>query len=147
MLKSRKKPLITPGGARRRAERHVLAGMFKGARVMDGAESGHQVYGVRREDTWVVYKNSPVMLVSGLRIKCLRELQTGNSFPECWIVWKFGQTKYPCRCGFVLLFCLLILVGQQDISLRELRLATIQRAARELAAFFAGSYNETRITE
>jgi hypothetical protein len=30
--------------------------MFKGATVRDGAETGGNIYGVRREDTWVVYK-------------------------------------------------------------------------------------------
>jgi len=31
--------------------------MFKGATVRDGAEARSQIYNVRREDTWVVYKN------------------------------------------------------------------------------------------
>ncbi len=30
--------------------------MFKGATVRDGAEAGGNLYNVRREDTWVVYK-------------------------------------------------------------------------------------------
>lgn len=48
---------ITRAEARRRAERHVLKRMFKGATVRDGTETGGLLYGVRREDTWVVYKN------------------------------------------------------------------------------------------
>jgi hypothetical protein len=56
-LKPRKAKFITRAEARRRAERHVLNRMFKGATVRDGAVVGHNLYGVRREDTWVVYKN------------------------------------------------------------------------------------------
>jgi hypothetical protein len=52
-----KAQFITRAEARRRAERHVLNRMFKGATVRDGAEAGGNIYGVRREDTWVVYKN------------------------------------------------------------------------------------------
>lgn len=48
---------ITRAEARRQAERHVLRWMFKGATVRDGAEARSQIYNVRREDTWVVYKN------------------------------------------------------------------------------------------
>ena len=48
---------ITPAEARRRAERHVLKRMFRGATVRDGAKVGSNLYGVRREDTWVVYRN------------------------------------------------------------------------------------------
>ena len=47
---------ITRAEARRRAERHVLQRMFKGATVRDGAEAGGNIYNVRREDSWVVYK-------------------------------------------------------------------------------------------
>jgi hypothetical protein len=54
--KPHKAKFITRASARRRAERHVLNRMFKGATVRDGAEAGHNIYGVRREDTWVVYK-------------------------------------------------------------------------------------------
>jgi hypothetical protein len=57
--KPRKAKFITRAEARRRAERHVLNRMFKGATVRDGAEVGGNIYGVRREDTWVVYKNRP----------------------------------------------------------------------------------------
>ena len=55
-----KKPFITRAEARRRAERHVLNRMFKGATVRDGAEASRNIYGVRREDTWVVYKKPRV---------------------------------------------------------------------------------------
>ncbi len=54
--KPRKVRFITQAEARRRAERHVLNRMFKGATVRDGAEAGGNIYNVRREDTWVVYK-------------------------------------------------------------------------------------------
>ena len=54
------KPFITRAEARRRAERHVLKWMFQGASVRDGAESGFNAYGVRRQDTWIVFKNSRV---------------------------------------------------------------------------------------
>jgi hypothetical protein len=55
--KPSKRQFITRAEARRRAERHVLNQMFKGATVCDGAEAGGNFYNVRREDTWVVYKN------------------------------------------------------------------------------------------
>lgn len=51
-----KAQFITRAEARRRAERHVLNRMFKGAAVRDGARVGGNIYNVRREDTWVVYK-------------------------------------------------------------------------------------------
>ena len=54
--KPRKAQFITRAEARRRAERHVLNRMFKGATVRDGAQAGGNLYNVRREDTWVVYK-------------------------------------------------------------------------------------------
>ena len=51
---------ITRAEARRRAERHVLNRMFKGATVRDGAEAKLCIY-IRGDwsvkDTWVVYKN------------------------------------------------------------------------------------------
>ena len=59
-LRSGKAHFITRAEARRRAERHVLNQMFKGATVRDGAEVGGNIYNVRREDTWVVYKNPRV---------------------------------------------------------------------------------------
>jgi hypothetical protein len=55
--RSGKKQFITRAEARRRAERHVLNRMFKGATVLDGAEPSWNIFGVRREDTWVVLKN------------------------------------------------------------------------------------------
>ncbi len=54
--KPRKARFITLAEARRRAERHVLNRLFKGAVVRDGAEAGGNIYNVRRADTWVVYK-------------------------------------------------------------------------------------------
>ena len=54
--KSRKR-LMTAAEARQRAKWHVLNRMFKGATVRDGAGAGINIYNVRREDTWVVYKN------------------------------------------------------------------------------------------
>ena len=56
--RKREKRFITRAEARRRAARHVLNGLFKGAMVRDGAEPGCNIFDVRREDTWVVYKNS-----------------------------------------------------------------------------------------
>ena len=55
-----KRQFITPAEARRRAERHVLNRMFKGAIVRDGAAVRLGVYsgGNRTEVFWVVYKNS-----------------------------------------------------------------------------------------
>lgn len=50
-------PFITRAEARQRAERYVLNRMFKGATVRDGVKAGCITYNVRREDTWVVYKN------------------------------------------------------------------------------------------
>lgn len=58
-LMPRKAKFITRAEARRRAARHVLNRMFKGAAVRDGTEAGHNAYNVRRENTWVVYKNRP----------------------------------------------------------------------------------------
>jgi len=53
---------ITRAEARRRAERHVLNRMFKGALVRDGAKVRLGIYVPkgqwRNEDVWVVYKNS-----------------------------------------------------------------------------------------
>jgi hypothetical protein len=56
--RKRRKRFITRTEARRRAARHVLNRMFKGAMVRDGAEAGGNIYNVRRENIWVVYKNS-----------------------------------------------------------------------------------------
>jgi len=58
--RSGKVKFITRAEARRLAERYVLNRMFKGATVRDGAEAGGSIYGVRSEDTWVVYKNPRV---------------------------------------------------------------------------------------
>ena len=55
---------ITRAGALRRAARHVLDRMFKGAMVRDGEEARINAYNIRREDTWVVYKNCAL---TGLR--------------------------------------------------------------------------------
>lgn len=51
---------ITRAEARRRAERHVLKRMFKGATVQDGAAARLGIYfrgGWTAKDVWVVYKN------------------------------------------------------------------------------------------
>ena len=56
-----KKQPITRAEARRRAERHVLKRLFKGAMVRDGAAVRLGIYnrGVwTGKDVWVVYKNS-----------------------------------------------------------------------------------------
>jgi hypothetical protein len=53
--RTRRKRFITRAEARRRAERHVSRSMFKAVR--DGADDGPDIYGVRREDTWIFYKN------------------------------------------------------------------------------------------
>lgn len=65
--KSRKSPLrrlnrkhITPAEARRRAARHVLNRMFKGAQVADGAEVRLGIYiqgKWKPAEVWIVYKN------------------------------------------------------------------------------------------
>jgi len=56
-----KKPFIARAEARRRAERHVLDRIFKGAVVRDGAKVRLGIY-IRADWTakgvWVVYKNS-----------------------------------------------------------------------------------------
>jgi hypothetical protein len=57
-LRRGKVRFITRAEARRRAERHVVKRVFRGARVRDGAEAGGSLYGVRRQDTWVVYQNA-----------------------------------------------------------------------------------------
>ena len=62
--KPRKAKIITRAEARRRAERHVINRMFKGATVRDGMEACHHIYNVRRENTWVVYKNGPPVIKS-----------------------------------------------------------------------------------
>ena len=83
---SRNPQFITRAEARRRAARHVLSQMFKGATVRDGAEVGHNLYGVQREDVWVVYKNpkeialksSDVILVCKRTGRVLYEGATGD---------------------------------------------------------------------
>ena len=71
--KPRKVGFITRAEARRRAERHVINRMFKGATVRDGMEAGHNIYNVRRENTWVVYKNGPpVIKSSNVVVVCKR---------------------------------------------------------------------------
>ncbi len=42
---------------RKRAGRHVLDRMFKGATVQDGEAARVHSYGMRHKDTWVVYKH------------------------------------------------------------------------------------------
>ena len=73
---SRKSPVrrlnrkrITPAEARRRAARHVLNRMFKGAKVADGAQVRLGIYiqgKWKPADVWVVYKNpeNPMALKS-----------------------------------------------------------------------------------
>jgi hypothetical protein len=69
----RKAQFITRAEARRRAERHVINRMFKGAKVRDGVEAGHNAYNVRHENTWVVYKNGPpVIRSSSVVVVCKR---------------------------------------------------------------------------
>jgi hypothetical protein len=51
---------ITPAEARRRAVRHVLNRMFKGAKVADGAEVRLGIYpggNWKSAEVWIVYKN------------------------------------------------------------------------------------------
>ena len=51
---------ITPAEARRRAARHVLDRMFKGAKVADGAEVRLGIYPGghwKAAEVWIVYKN------------------------------------------------------------------------------------------
>jgi hypothetical protein len=59
--RSSKKQFITRAEARRRAERHVLNRMFKGATVRDGAKSRWCVYDptgkLAGREVWLVYKN------------------------------------------------------------------------------------------
>lgn len=57
--KPRKAKFITRTEARRRAERHVLNRMFKGATVQDGATAKLCIYNRgdwSANDVWVVYK-------------------------------------------------------------------------------------------
>ena len=76
-----RKPIITRAEARRRAERHVLKRMFQGATVRDGAQDGFNAYGVRRQDTWIVFKNSSVSALksSDVVVVCKR---TGRALYE-----------------------------------------------------------------
>ena len=56
-----RKPFITRAEARRRAGRHVLNRIFKGAVVRDGAKVRLGIYFRDKwtaKDVWVVYKNS-----------------------------------------------------------------------------------------
>jgi hypothetical protein len=58
--KSRKR-FISPAEARRRAERHVLKRMFRGATVRDGNTARWRVYDptgkLAGKDVWLVYPN------------------------------------------------------------------------------------------
>ncbi len=57
-----KTPIITAAEARRRAERHVLQRMLKGAKVRDGAAFRLDIYNRGNwagQDAWVVYLNPP----------------------------------------------------------------------------------------
>ena len=55
-----KAQFITRAEARRRAERHVLKRMFKGATVRDGADAGRNIYGVGRADMrWTLPATRP----------------------------------------------------------------------------------------
>src|SRR5437870_13317992 len=57
----RKVRFITPAEARRRAGRHLLNRLFKGAMVRDGAEAKLNICmrgGWTGKDVWAVYKNS-----------------------------------------------------------------------------------------
>ena len=82
----RKVQFITRAEARRRAERHVINRIFKGATVRDGETASHRIYNVRREDTWVVYKNSPpVIKSSSVVVVCKRTgriLYEGSAYDE-----------------------------------------------------------------
>lgn len=52
---------ITRAEARRRAERHVLNRLFKGAKVRDGAEVRLGIYpsgNWKAAEVWIVYKNT-----------------------------------------------------------------------------------------
>jgi hypothetical protein len=56
----RKVKFITSAEARRRAERHVLDWMFRGATVRDGANARLRIYNRgdwSANNVWVVYKN------------------------------------------------------------------------------------------
>jgi len=60
---------ITPAGARRRAARHVLNRLFKGAPVADGAKVRLGVYSGgswKPAEVWIVYQNpeAPMALKS-----------------------------------------------------------------------------------
>ena len=72
-----KRPIITRAEARRRAERHVLIRMFKGAMVRDGAKVRLGIY-IRgdwtKEAVWVVYKDSRDLALkpSGVVFVCKR---------------------------------------------------------------------------
>jgi hypothetical protein len=87
--KPRKRKPITRAEARRRAERHVLNRMFKGATVRDGAEAELCIYSpgkIKLADAWVVYKNpeeralksAEVVLVSKRTGRVLYEGSAGD---------------------------------------------------------------------
>ena len=74
--KSRKR-FITRTEARRRAERHVLKRLFRGATVRDGAEVRLGIYfpsDRNAKDVWVVYKNpvGAVLKSSEVVVVCKR---------------------------------------------------------------------------
>lgn len=63
------RPKITKAIALRRAQRHVLTRMFKGAKVADGAKVRLGIYirgNWKPADVWIVYKNpeDPMVLKS-----------------------------------------------------------------------------------
>ena len=59
--------LITRAEARRIAERHVLRRVFGRASVREGEEAPGRHLG-RREDTWVVYKKTPELMLCSSEI-------------------------------------------------------------------------------
>ena len=81
-----KAQFITRAEARRRAERHVINQMFKGATVRDGAEVRLGIYTRSNwtgKDVWAVYKNAGE-----------------NALKSSEVVWWFGRR---CHLGIPVL--------------------------------------------
>ena len=71
-VRAKKKQFVTRAEARRRAERHVLNRMFKGAPVKDGEVARFCIYNQGKwtnKDVWVVYKNSKQQISEQLVLK------------------------------------------------------------------------------
>ena len=73
--KRKNKRSISATEARQRDIRHVVRRMFAGARVADGKRARMAVYDLRRDDVWIVFKNSrglPALRPSEVVVVCKR---------------------------------------------------------------------------